>query len=345
MSLTNSKLIVKTPAKLILSGEHAVVHGCPALAIAINRYTQTKVSWSSPLHFSFNLLGIDFRQKVTLEALKRLKRKLHKQYQDFHSGHIHIRDVLSQPFELTLFTAINVIEKIKHTLPMGINIETDSNIPIGCGMGSSAANVVSVIYALSQFLKTNFSLEDYIRLGIESENLQHGHSSGIDIHVVYHGGALHYQNGQVAKRELNTNIPFTLIQTGKPQSTTGECVSHTKSLFNPELKAEFTHCVETFDNALKNNDENKVKECMRHNHRLLTKIGVVPSSIQQLAHEIEESGAAMKICGAGTVIGQQAGAVLVAGNNAQEIQAIAKQHGFFTTPVEIEQRGTHVVSS
>lgn len=223
-------LKIRTPAKLILSGEHAVLYGYPALAVAINCYMEVIVRWTFPLHFSFHFMGIDFRRQITLQTLQKLQKKLKNQYHKYRAGRLSIRKVLKKPFELSLFTFINVLDRLKSELPTGIDIVTNSNIPMGCGMGSSAASVVSLIYALTQFLNIDLNLEDYLTLGIESENLQHGYSSGLDVHTVYHGGCLRYEKGDFEKRTL-PDLPIQLVQTGQPKSSSGECVSQVSSFF------------------------------------------------------------------------------------------------------------------
>lgn len=334
-------LKVKTPAKLILSGEHAVVHGHPALSIAVNRYTEATARWSSPLHFSFNLASLDFQHCATLQALRKLKLKLKEKYNKHSLGHISIREVLQKPFELSLFTFINVLDKLKSKLPMGIDIVTDSNIPIGCGMGSSAASVVSIVYALTNFLEVNLPLDDYIKLGIESENLQHGHSSGLDVHTVYHGGCVYYQGGKFQARTLS-NLPMTLVQTGRPQSTTGECVAHTASYFkNSTIGKDFSETTRGLDTALQQNNLQKVQEYIRYNHRLLNKINVVPDRVNDFIVDIEKLGAAGKICGAGSISGDQAGAVIVI--SEVDISAIAQQYGYQAMPIQADTRGTCVI--
>lgn len=333
-------LKARAPAKIILSGEHAVVYGHPAFTMAINRYTETLVRWNTPLHLTFNLLGIDYRQKITLEALKRLKRKLQKQYAQFSHGHTSIRDVLKHPFELTLYTAINVIEKLKHKLPMGIDIDTNSNIPIGCGLGSSAACVVSVIKALGHFLGIDMAIEDYIRLGIESENLQHGFSSGLDIHISYQGGAMLYQNGQFLQRPL-PNFPMQLVLTGQPLSTTGECVLQAKRHFNTStIGTDFAAVTRQLDAAITNNNKEAIKECLRRNHDLLQQIDVVSSKASRFIMAIEAMGGAAKVCGAGTIRGDASGVILVVCE--EDITAICLEYGYQLLAIKGDHHGATI---
>ena len=334
-------LTVKTPAKLILSGEHAVVHGYPALSIAINRYMNVTLRWTSPMRFSFHLLGINFRRQITLPMLRKLKSKLKYQYQQYCLGDLNIREVLQKPFELSLFTFINVIDHVKRKLPIGIDIVTDSNIPIGCGMGSSAASIVSLMYALIQLLNLDLNLEDYMKLGVESENLQHGHSSGLDVHTVYHGGCLHYEKGKFATHRID-NPPLQLVHTGQPQSSTGECVNHTTTYFkNSQIGKDFAAVTDNFTRALQQHNVQELKRCIRHNHQLLRTIGVVPDKVNDFIVDVEKLNGAAKICGAGSIRGEQSGAVLVVANDS--IAELATQYGYQVMPIQIDNQGTRVI--
>ncbi|OGO93476.1 MAG: mevalonate kinase [Coxiella sp. RIFCSPHIGHO2_12_FULL_44_14] len=336
-------LTVQTPGKLILSGEHAVLHGHPALAMAVNRYMQATARWTSPFHFSFNLMGIHFKQRATLHALRKLKTRLVEKYHQHQLGFLSIREVLQKPFELSLFTAINVLDRLKNKLPMGLDIATESNIPIGCGMGSSAASVVSIVYALTQFLDMNVTLDDYIKLGIESENLQHGHSSGLDVHTVYHGGCIRYENGSGHARSI-PQFPMMVVQTGRPYSNTGECVAHTAAYFkNGSMGRDFAAITNALEQALTAQTLPAIQECIRHNQCLLNHIGVVPAKVNAFISEVEKRGAAAKICGAGSIAGDRAGIVLVVAEAEIDITAIVQQYGYTSMIVHSDTRGTHVI--
>ena len=339
--MKKDSLKTRTPAKLILSGEHAVVHGHPALAVAIDRYMEVIVRWTFPLHFSFHFMGIDFRRQITLQTLQKLKRKLKNQYGKYCSGHLSIREVLQKPFELSLFTFIKVLDRLKNKLPTGIGIVTNSNIPMGCGMGSSAASVVSLIYALTQFLSIDLDLEDYLILGIESENLQHGYSSGLDVHTVYHGGCLRYEKGAF-KRRILPDFSIQLVQTGQPQSSSGECVSQVSSFFKKSsIGNDFSAVTNALDKALQNDDREEIKNCIRQNHHLLRTIGVVPDKINDFIVDVEKLGGAAKICGAGSVRGDNGGAVLVVADDP--LVYLARRYGYSLIPVQTDSQGTRVV--
>lgn len=340
--MTDSRHIkVRTPGKLILSGEHAVVYGNPAIGMAINRYMDVTLRWLPLPQWSFDLMGIRFKRQVTLTALLKLKRKIERQYHKFREGEHSIREVLKHPFELSLYTATNVIDKFRAHLPNGIGFATDSNIPTGCGMGSSAATVVSLIHAMSELLKLELTIDNYIDLGVESENLQHGSSSGLDVHVVYRGGCQLYQNRNSTPIEYNSDWPWQLVNTGTPYSSTGECVTAAKQYLNTEKLTEFANITNELSNNLTNNNLSAAQESIMKNHMLLQQISVTPKTVSDFVAACNKLGAAAKICGAGACRGEHGGMVLVLGNS--DIRELCEKFGYQLMPIEIEARGSHVI--
>jgi mevalonate kinase len=60
---------VYAPGKLILSGEHAVLYGQPALAMAVNRYATATVTKQMLPQISFHLSDLAHRSRVCLVKL------------------------------------------------------------------------------------------------------------------------------------------------------------------------------------------------------------------------------------------------------------------------------------
>lgn len=339
-------ICVRTPGKLILSGEHAVVHGNPAIGIAVNRYMDVTLTRYPFLKLSFNLMSIDFQRQFTLGALRKLKSKINKHYKAFSDGKKRISDVLEHPFELALFTAINVIDSFKQHLPNGLDIATHSTIPVGCGMGSSAASVVSLIHALSKILNMDLPLERYIELGIESENLQHGRSSGFDIHITHQGGCLYFDGDRYDALDFPTHWPIHLIHTGKPSTGTGETVAHAKPFITQERLQAFARVTNTLRSAITNNNLESAQRALRENHHLLREIQVVPNHVNHFIEACRDIGLSGKICGAGCHQGDHAGMLILLGDaNKEALQKLCDEHAFQYLPVQIDERGSHVVSS
>ncbi len=335
---SSNSLTARAPGKLIICGEHAVVYGYPAIAIAIDRFADTTISQRTPGSVLFNLLDLEHQADYTLGKLRQIKSRLKDSYQAFSRGEKSIRRVIEKPFELMQYTATNLIDKLNPKLNHGIKIDTKSNIPIGCGMGSSAATVVSTNYAIAQFFKQDLAMQKHYELALDAENLQHGQASGIDLHLAMQGGCIYFEHGQAQARQF-PNFPLQIINTGKPQSTTGECVSAVTNRFkDPQLGQHFATVTQAIDHALKQQDFAAFQQGIKDNHRLLCELGVVPEKIQQLIQTLEQSGgAAAKICGAGSIAGEAGGIVLVV--SAHDVSAIVQSFGLTIESVKQVNQG------
>lgn len=302
------------PGKIILSGEHAVVCGQPAVAMAVDRYASASViPHASPATVVFDLLNLKHHKDMTVKALKRFKSRLSRDYHGFLQGERSIKDVLKLPHELSHFALSNFLERFNRFSDAGIHLKTESSIPMGCGMGSSAAMILAVKFALAHHFKEDIDKEHLFQLALETEKLQHGYSSGLDLRVSLQGGALEYHHGQFTALLVPPEWPLYMVNTGSPDSTTGECVSHTRKLFETSaLAAEFGAVANAVKIALNQNHFADFQIAIRANHRLLIDLGVVPLPVQEFIQHLEQLGLAAKICGAGSIAGDKAGVVLIA---------------------------------
>ncbi len=343
LSGTQQEITARAPAKLIITGEHAVLQGVPAIAIAVNRYCDTTLTPDSLPKVLFNLVNLDHKRSRTMHYLSRLKEKVKADYHEFQQGERSIRKVLKEPFHLLEYTAGAFVEKLAHKMEEGFTVKTDSRISTGCGMGSSAASVVSLNYALNTFTGKNLSLDELFELNLASENLQHGKSSGLDIYVCAHGGALQFKDGKVERLNF-PNFPLTVVITGEPESSTGECVAHAREVFskNVKLVAEFQKASDTILASIQNNDLAAFKAGIKKNERLLEEIGVVPQKVQTLIRQLEEAGFAAKVCGAGSITGDKAGVVLVIAL-PEDLQGLSCLSEYQSFQVALDQEGVRLV--
>lgn len=334
---------VLAPGKLILSGEHSVVYGQPALAMAVNRYVVATVIPQMFSGISFDLLDFRHEKKFTLQALEHLKNQIKLNYNRFMQGELKIRDVLKKPGDLVQFAFILFFETLKLKLAQGIKIRLQSDIPIGCGMGSSAAAILSIFHALASHLRIEHSADLFFRLGLEAENMQHGYSSGLDLRVSLQGGCLYVNDGRIYPRTL-PSLPLYLVNTGTPQNTTGECVTNVAHHFKKtSLGDDFAAVTNAMDSALQLSQNQEVMRAMTENHNLLSHIGIVPDIVQRFVRDIQQTGGAGKVCGAGTVTGNSAGIVLVVTENEVALNALCIRYGYAVIPVLGEPRGVHVI--
>lgn len=334
----------RSPAKLILSGEHAVVHGYPALAMAVDRYAESMlVANESREGILFNLSNLSYVKRHTFNKLNLIKSQVLNNYHEFLKGQCHIRDVLKKPFELLQFTVSHLMEALNIQLPNGVELKTTSTIPIGCGMGSSAASVISTLYALTHFFGIDIEPQRYLSMGLAAENLQHGRSSGLDLNLALKGGYIRYQNG---RRQASNDIPeldLYIVNTGAPSCSTGECVMQVSDQFKTGIGREFEAVTNHLDKAFCTENIDDICAGIRENHLLLQRIGVVPERVSALIESLERVGGAAKICGAGAIRGDQAGVVLVVGAEAERLAKQVEAFGYTLEKIRGDAVGTQHV--
>lgn len=333
----------RAPSKLILSGEHAIVYGMPGLAMAVAQYVEATVEDHFLPLVSFDFADLHYRKFLQFASLKRLKHVLHAKYQRFLSGELNIRQVLLKPATLAQFACSVLLERSHPNFARGVTLKLKSDIPIGCGMGSSAAIILAIIYALASQWNIACSAEQLLHLSQKIENLQHGYSSGLDLKLSHNGGCILLKNNIMEKRPT-PNWPLYMVNTGRPIASTGECVAQVTSFFySKNLRKEFTWVTETMDFALQTGNYNLFKEMVAYNHRLLVQIGVVPQRVQQFITELAAFDAVAKICGAGSVIGESAGVLLVSTAALPSLRALCTQYQYSLSPIVAAQQGVHLV--
>ena len=329
------------PGKLILSGEHAVVYGRPALAMAIDRCAQSVISLGANELISFNLVDLKESDSFTIRALMDLKTRVQRNYQLFLNGQLGIRDVLLKPIELFEYAFITLLDGLHLKFSDGVNIQTQSNIPIGCGMGSSAATILSLLRGIGHYFRVEFRPDWFLKYSLEAEKLQHGFPSGVDSFISLNGGCALFQGGQASPVPL-PRLTLYLVNTGTPAATTGECVVAVKSRFERDLIwNDFEAVTLALEKAVRENKLEDVQQAIRANHRLLTRIGVVPAKVQQFIGDLEAQGGAAKICGAGSVMGEQAGMVLVLADKAPA--ELCQRYGYEWSTVRGDPLGARIV--
>ncbi len=331
------------PGKIILSGEHAVVYGKPALVMAVNRHAEARVAGSGDSRVHFELTDFDENSSLTIHALRELKERLIRNYQMFLNGELSIRQVLKKPCNLFEFLFITFLDGEQLKLDRGVKIRLHSDIPIGSGMGSSAATLLSVLRVLAEYFSLDLKTKDYYRYGLEAEKLQHGHPSGVDPFASLYGGFLRFQN-QKAEKLAMPELPFFIVNTGSPTSTTGECVSHVAANFGESrIWDEFEAVTEELQNVLLKSNLKDVYRCIRENSRLLQAIGVTPSPVQAFIAEIERAGGAAKVAGAGAVRGDNAGMVIVFADT--EPHDLVRRFGYHCMNVKGDPLGARIIQS
>ncbi len=302
-------MTASAPGKLILCGEHAVVYGRPALAMAVDRFTECRVQGVEDDAVYLNLTDLQHPSVWRPQQLLHHSREILKRYSLFQQGQLPIRRVAQRSSDVPAYL-IELIHRLKQAW-QPCRIDICSTIPIGSGMGSSASLLTSMALALLHFCGNEISSNDLQELVMAGERLYHGHPSGVDAWLTIHGGMVRFQHGEAKPLPLLTR-PLYLVHTGKPESSTGECVQYVRQQHgHSAIWQEFEQVCDRFETAIIRSQPESLLEAVRSNHRLLVQLGVVPAPVREFIAGIESAGGAAKISGAGAIAGPAAGMVLV----------------------------------
>jgi mevalonate kinase len=184
--------------------------------------------------------------------------------------------------------------------------------------------------------------ESFFERALTVEHLQHGISSGVDIAVCQTELPCVYYNQHLEAATVPELPHAWLVNTGKPEVSTGVCVQAVKTHFqNSGLIHRFEEVTLGLIQALMEmEDEKSLSPLIAENHRLLCQIGVVPEKIRRFIQQIESLGGAGKLCGAGSTQGENGGVAWVMGAS-ERILPILSQFGYSYEPL----RCAHHISS
>jgi mevalonate kinase len=305
---------LKVPGKLIISGEHAIVYGAPAIAMSTHQGVAIDVSQIAEPNLVVNFEGFT-QVTFTNEQVGQIAEQIEHRFSAFQNNELAINKVLNSPEELILLCYHKIMQQYALDNSIGHKLEFNSDIPISSGMGSSAAVLLGVIKAFAKLYDLKIKSEEIRNLAQQLEHRQHGRSSGLDIGIIDRSGIYLVDSEKEWHPISKLPWPLYVIMTGKPESSTGECVAAAAKHFNPSLINEFSQCTMGLYSALNKKNITTAKSFIAENNKLLCKLGVVPEKTQQLINTLNANDIAAKISGAGSICGDKAGIVICLGDN------------------------------
>jgi len=263
------------PAKVILFGEHFVVLGKPAIAMAIDLYAYVSVKKSN--------------HRLNIESFK---------IDSFNKQEINKH---FKPIRLAVASTFKHLNIPK----VGLNIKINSFIPIGVGLGSSAAVSVATIAAIACLFNVNLSKKELYELAFIPEKEVHGKPSGIDHTTSIYGGIISFKPNKSFERIPYKELQLVIGNT-KIRRSTKTLVTRVKELLNKkkeyvnELQKSYEILYNEAIKAIKLKDYNKIGELMIENHELLKKLKVSHRMLNKFVKKAIEAGAlGAKLTGAG----------------------------------------------
>ncbi len=124
---------------------------------------------------------------------------------------IDIKSDYSLPFDIEKNTAtIPILELLnEHNINIGLDIKIEKGLPIGSGLGSSAASAVAAIYALNLLLDERFSKIQLLKYLQLSEKMVSGSPHADNVAPSLLGGIVIIQNyNPLSVKKLNLDFDY-----------------------------------------------------------------------------------------------------------------------------------------
>ncbi len=288
----SDKITTSAPGKVILFGEHFVVHGANAILCAINRHVHVTAMRSS-----------DIQIQSELGNLK------------YDSCKHDIMDV--NPTLRPLYYIIKETRKITKS-DSGVTLQIRSDIPPGAGLGSSSACCVAGTAAVLKVLgdKDTYQISNIINMAIDAERTVFPNVSGADTAISALGGLITYNTKTgYEKIKINRDPKFGLviINSKIPHNTktivnqVAKFKNENPSMFR-ELYNKETQLVSTVLDILRNSKDrgnvqstkaSKLGQLASLNQEYLKTINVSNQTLDQIVNFVNLHTYGAKITGAG----------------------------------------------
>ena len=264
--------------KVILFGEHGVVHGRPGLAAGIRR-------------------GVTAVAERAEESLL-----------ECSPWDVHVAPDFECPQgargEATLAHAFAAVLADYPAEPVHVCAEID--LPGGAGLGCSAAIGVAVVGALDAFFGVERSRADVAEASMAWERVFHGNPSGIDNAVSAMGGVVHFRRGEPTRAVPLAQSLWLVIGNSEQPSSTKEMVANVAA----KHAADEVWANERFDamadfaqrgeRACIEGDLLALGQLMRANQEVLRDFDLVTPRLDAMCRAALDAGAlGAKVTGAG----------------------------------------------
>ena len=270
------KSIASAPGKIILFGEHFVVHGTKAILAAIDKRVTVTSTFTENKTIKVN------SQLGTIEV-------------PISSSHEEVKSEF-RPF---VYLANKIINSEQNA--SGLEITIDSDIPIGVGLGSSSACCVAATASISE-LFNELSSEEILKMSIEAEKTIFPDTSGADCTVCTYGGMIEYPS--VEKIDNTFDLNLLIVNSMIPHNTKNSVEKVSKFKKNDEGRFSQlcdleTKLIDEVVTAMKNNDATAFGLKMLENQKYLEEIQISNDTLRDMISSLKEISLGTKITGAG----------------------------------------------
>ena len=270
------KSIASAPAKIILFGEHFVVHGTKAILAAIDKRVTVTTTFTENKTIKIN------SELGTIEV-------------PISSSHEEVKNEF-RPFVYLANKIINSDQNVS-----GLEITIDSDIPIGVGLGSSSACCVAAVASICG-LFNELSSEEILKMSIEAEKTIFPDTSGADCTVCTYGGMIEHPS--IEKIDNTFDLNLLIANSMIPHNTKNSVEKVNKFKENDEERFSQlcdleTKLIDEVITAMKNNDATTFGLKMSENQKYLEEIQVSNDTLRGMISSLKEISLGTKITGAG----------------------------------------------
>jgi len=336
------EITISTPGKVHLLGEHAVVYGKPALLTTVDKRCQVKLTARPDSAIEIFSKNINRKLRLSLDDILLKIEEAEKSWQRYKETNdlAILKSITTGELDYSILAVGQTLRYYRQRPSSGFRLSINSAIPIGAGLGSSAAIAVAVTAAVTLFLGQPLDKDVINNIAFIIEQKKHGFPSGGDNSTICFGGLIWFRKESSELKIIkplpfalpdNLSKNFILINTGTPAESTGEMVSYVKSLYQEKkaLVEQFLKDQEELTRGLlaviKKSEEDRLIEIIKRGEKNLEKIRVVSSFAQNLIREIEKCGGAAKICGGGGMA-KNVGVVLSYHQTPEKIKDLVKPY-------------------
>ncbi len=288
------RVYVSAPGKVTLFGEHAVVYGQPAIVASIDKRVHVYAEPRSD-------------NAVTIEARDLRVPGVRVTYRE---GEVTVETDygLVLPAISYLNKAVEITSKYLGSRH-GVRLVVQSEMPVGAGLGTSAAVAVATVAAYAYSGGYELSKDEIAGLGWEVERAVQGIASPMDTSIVTYGGFMKIRySGERIEREslgVSASLPIVLAYVEREFRTKDmvqmvrERVSKYPQLYGRIIEM-IGEVVRAAERALLSYDLGELGLLMNLNHGLLDALGVSTRKLNEVVYAARSSGAlGAKLTGAG----------------------------------------------
>lgn len=295
--------------KVILLGEHAVVHGRPALAVGLARGVTATARRAGADVLRVEPWGVSVGPDP------------------------HAEEPLGRAFHAVLAAAPDA--------PRPVEVSAQVDLPPGGGLGCSAALGIAVVASLDELTCVDRPPEDVAEHALAWERVFHGNPSGIDTAISARGGVLLFRRGEPV--EPVRARPFTLVvgHSGEASSTRAmvERVARQHARARDRVEETFDAIAAIVQNgklAAAAGDLRALGQLMDLNQALLSSLMVSTARLEELCAAARDAGAlGAKLTGAGG-----GGCMIALAGSAEDAEAVREALAAMDADPFVAEAGT-----